>query len=251
LHFYIVKNYLSKQIISTAFYPFLFILSLWIVFFIQQHSTYNFVKLGVLPRDSRGIPGILTSIFIHGNIDHILSNSFPILILGMLLFFFYKKIAKTAFVWIWLISGVWLWIGGRNNTDYPIYHIGASTLIYGLATFLFFSGIFRRHLRLMVVSALVVFLYGSIMWGIFPLKPEMSWEGHLFGALAGVLVAFNYRKEGPQRKIYEWENEADEDDEVNAIDPEKENFSDPENDKSDIKINYIYKENPFKGDQNK
>lgn len=161
----------------------------------------------------------------------------------MLLFFFYKKIAKQAFIWIWLVSGLWLWIGGRNNENYPVYHIGASTLIYGLATFLFFSGIFRRHLSLMVVSALVVFLYGSIMWGIFPLKTEISWEGHLFGSLAGLLVAFNYRKEGPQRKIYTWENE----DEDTDAPPEDEHESeDPENDVSkDIKINYIYKKDPF------
>lgn len=161
----------------------------------------------------------------------------------MLLFFFYKKIAKSAFIWIWLVSGIWLWIGGRNNETYPVYHIGASTLIYGLATFLFFSGIFRKHLSLMVVSALVVFLYGSIMWGIFPLKTEISWEGHLFGSLAGLLVAFNYRKEGPQRKIYEWENESDED--AETPEAEEENFLPPEDDKNDVKINYIFKKDPF------
>jgi membrane associated rhomboid family serine protease len=244
-----VKNYLLRKIISTAFYPVIFVLALWIVFFIQQQSNFNFVKLGVLPRDINGSLGIITSIFIHSGLDHIASNSFPILILGMLLFFFYKKIAKAAFLWIWLISGLWLWIGGRNNSDYPIYHIGASTLIYGLATFLFFSGVFRKHLRLMVVSALVVFLYGSIMWGIFPLKSEISWEGHLFGALAGILVAFNYRKEGPQRKAYEWENEKEEDDGddsylmENNVEESKVNASEKS---KEIKINYIYKNSPFK-----
>jgi membrane associated rhomboid family serine protease len=91
-----------------------------------------------------------------------------------------------------------------------MYHIGASTLIYGLASFLFFSGILRRHRQLMVVSMLVVFLYGSITWGIFPFKTEISWEGHLFGAIAGLFVAFNYRGDGPQRKRYDWEDEPDE-----------------------------------------
>ncbi len=238
-----MKNYLAKKIASISFYPAMFIVVIWIIFLFQQHSTFNFAKLGVLPREFKGSLGILTSIFVHGDLDHIISNSFPILILGMLLFFFYKKIAKPAFLWIWLISGVWLWIGGRNNSDYPIYHIGASTLIYGLATFLFFSGVFRKHLRLMVVSALVVFLYGSIMWGIFPLKSEMSWEGHLFGSLAGVLVAFNYRKEGPQQKVYHWPEEDE------SIDFEEENNVAEEKIESDsipeIKINYIYKNNPF------
>ena len=230
----------------------LFVLVLWIVFFIQQNSNFNFAKLGVLPRDLNGCLGIVTSIFIHGGLDHIASNSFPLLILGTMLFFFYKKIAKGAFLWIWLISGLWLWIGGRNNSNYPIYHIGASTLIYGLATFLFFSGVFRKHLRLMVVSALVVFMYGSIMWGIFPLKSEISWEGHLFGALAGILVAFNYRMEGPQRKHYEWENEPADNEEESIEQTSIEDQSEEEdkiraNEKNnEIKINYIYKNNPFK-----
>lgn len=239
-----MKNYLLKQIISTAFYPVLFLISLWLIFFVKQNSDYNFSKFGILPREPEGALGIITSVFIHGDLDHIISNSFPILILGMMLFFFYKKIAKPAFIWIWLVSGVWLWIGGRNNQHHPVYHIGASTLIYGLATFLFFSGVFRKHLRLMVVSALVVFLYGSIMWGIFPLKEEISWEGHLFGAIAGILVAYNYRKEGPQRRVYVWENESedDNDEDIETETEQNENLS-SENDKNDIIINYIYRNN--------
>jgi membrane associated rhomboid family serine protease len=235
-----MKNYLAKQILSSIFYPLLFLVSIWVVFFIERFYDLNFVQLGILPRSFNGLIGIVTSVFIHSNLDHIASNSFPLLILGMMLFYFYKKIAKATFIWIWLVSGIWLWLGGRNGEQYPVYHIGASTLIYGLATFLFFSGVFRKHLRLMVVSALVVFLYGSIMWGIFPLKTEISWEGHLFGALAGILVAFNYRKEGPQRRIYHWEDDEDE-----AVFPEEFIETDeieaplPSN---EIKINFIYKE---------
>lgn len=232
-----MKNYLLRQIYQSLFYPVLFVSLLWLVFFVQINSDFNFSKLGVLPREATGLHGILTSVFVHGDLGHIASNSIPILVLGMMLFYFYKKIAKPAFFWIWLISGIWLWIGGRNNDLHPVYHIGASTLIYGLATFLFFSGVFRKHLRLMVVSALVVFLYGSIMWGVFPFKTEISWEGHLFGALAGVLVAFNYRKEGPQPKKYEWEDEEEDDD--NPEPPSEELTTEqPEN---PVTINFIYK----------
>lgn len=237
-----MKNYLAKQIINSIFYPLLFLIGIWIVFIIERVYDLNFVQFGILPRTFKGLIGVVTSVFIHSDLDHITSNSFPILILGMMLFYFYKKIAKATFIWIWLISGIWLWLGGRNGDQHPVYHIGASTLIYGLATFLFFSGVFRKHLRLMVVSALVVFLYGSIMWGIFPLKTEISWEGHLFGALAGILVAFNYRKEGPQRRVYHWD---DEDGEEETIFPE----TFVENDEAglisppnEIKINFIYKE---------
>ncbi|MBA3665406.1 MAG: rhomboid family intramembrane serine protease [Bacteroidetes bacterium] len=243
-----MKNYLFKKTISIGFYPFLFLCLIWIVFFIEQKSHHGFTRFGVLPRDVKGLPGIVTSVFIHGGLDHILSNSWPLMVLGMLLFFFYKRIAKQAFIWIWLVSGLWLWIGGRNSESFPTYHIGASTLIYGLATFLFFSGVFRRHLSLMVVSALVVFLYGSMMWGIFPLKSEISWEGHLFGSLAGLLVAFNYRKEGPQRKVYEWENDND-DDSLEENTGDSEHLEPPADELPpagpDLKINYIYKKDPF------
>jgi membrane associated rhomboid family serine protease len=215
---------------------------MWLVFLFQNTSTDNFSKLGILPREVSGLLGIITSVFIHGDIGHIASNTLPLIVLGMMLFYFYKKIAKSSFIWIWLVSGIWLWIGGRNNVNYPTYHIGASTLIYGLATFLFFSGVFRKHLRLMVVSALVVFLYGSIMWGIFPLKTEISWEGHLFGALAGILVAFNYRKEGPQPRAYVWEEE----EEDLALNSEQESINEPPNNYSNkedsINIRFVYKE---------
>ncbi len=217
--------------------PVCFVGLLWIVFLVGSFNSINLVKFGVLPRETKGLLGIITSIFIHGDIEHIASNSLPLIVLGMLLFFFYKKIAKQTFVWIWIISGIWLWIGGRNNENYPIYHIGASTLIYGLATFLFFSGVFRKHLRLMVVSALVVFLYGSIMWGIFPFKDEISWEGHLFGALAGLLVAFVYRKDGPQKREHVWEDDDSEDDE-NPVEIIEEQ---PTAEQSTIIINYTFK----------
>jgi membrane associated rhomboid family serine protease len=206
-----VKNYLLKKIYSVAFYPFCFVLLLWLVFIAEQCGPYHLTSFGISPRSYTGLKGIFFFVFLHGDFDHLASNTLPILVLGMLLFFFYKTIAKQVFLWIWLISGLWLWIGGRNHEYYPVFHIGASTLIYGLATFLFFSGVFRKHLPLMVVSALVVFLYGSILWGIFPLKPEMSWEGHLFGAIAGLIVAFNYRNEGPRKRKFDWEEECSDD----------------------------------------
>ena len=245
-----MKNYLRNKLLSVSFFPLLFIALLWIVFFVQQNSNFNFSKLGVLPREIKGLHGIITSVLVHADLDHILSNSLPILILGMMLFFFYEKIAKQAFLWIWLISGIWLWIGGRNFEHHPVYHLGASTLIYGLATFLFFSGVFRRHLRLMVVSALVVFLYGSIMWGVFPLKEEISWEGHLFGAIAGVLVAYNYRSEGPQRKKYEWEDEKNDEGEDQNLEILDQN-TEQDQEINDIKINYIYKKNVDFGEDDK
>ena len=228
-----MKNYFIKQIYNSIFIPLVFVLFFWLIFLFDYLYDLNLVKFGVLPREIKGLIGIITSIFIHANLNHAASNTLPILILGMMLFYFYKKIAKSIFLWIWLISGIWLWIGGRNDPYQPNYHIGASTLIYGLASFLFFSGVFRKHLRLMVVSTLVVFLYGSIIWGIFPIQEEISWEGHLFGAIAGIIVAYNYRKEGPQIKKYNWDNEED------ALETGEENNSQAEIPNQEEKTNEV------------
>jgi len=204
----------------------------------------------VLPRKTEGLLGIITSVFVHGDLGHIASNSLTMLVLGMMLFYFYRKIAFPVFLWIWLISGLWLWVGGRNDEYHPNYHIGASTLIYGLASFLFFSGVFRRHLQLMVVSALVLFLYGGIIWGIFPINVEMSWEGHLFGAIAGVMVAYNYRREGPQRKVYEWENEEEEEESPDSLTVEGETIPPGETEAThNVIIHYIYKSKNEEGDK--
>lgn len=238
-----MKNYLFKQIYQSLFYPFLFVLCTWLVFWIQTTTDFKFRQLGVLPREPAGLPGIVTSVFIHADLQHLVSNTLPLLVLGMMLFYFYKKIAGQVFLWLWVVSGLWLWMGGRNNELHPVYHIGASTLIYALAGFLFFSGVFRRHTRLMVVSALVVFLYGSIVWGIFPLKQEISWEGHLFGLLAGILIAFSFRKEGPQRRVYQWEDEEDDGEEDGPAPWRKAGEEElPVQDPArEIRINYIYR----------
>lgn len=202
-----MKKFPFKEFFDVIKYPLLFVVICWILFWMDHAFHLNLHVLGVSPRTAKGAIGIITSPFIHGDLSHIANNSVPVLVLGSLLFYFYRPIAWPVVLWIYFISGVWLWIGGRNNEFIPYYHFGASTLIYGFSTFLFFSGVFRKHKQLMVVSTMVVFLYGSITWGIFPFDKSMSWEGHLFGAIAGVLVAYNYRKEGPQAKPYYWPEE--------------------------------------------
>jgi len=127
----------------------------------------------------------------------------PLLILSVGIFYFYWEIAWKAFAYIYLITGIWVWVAAR-----PSYHIGASGVIYGLAFFLFFSGIFRKDPRSLALSLLVSFLYGSMVWGVLPIKEGMSWESHLFGALAGTFIAYWLRKEGPQPPPSPWEDEA-------------------------------------------
>lgn len=202
-----MRKFPLAELISVIKYPFLFLVICWAAFLLNEYLHLNLYRFGVSPRTLTGLIGILFSPFIHGDFGHIINNSLPIFILSSMIFYFYKPIAWPAIFWIYIISGIWLWVGGRNNDVIPTYHFGASTLIYGFSTFLFFSGVFRKHKQLMMVSAFVVFMYGSITYGIFPFDRAVSWEGHLFGALSGILVAFSYRKEGPQPVIYQWPEE--------------------------------------------
>jgi len=145
--------------------------------------------LGVKPLSVEGLHGIITSPFAHGSFKHIASNSTSFLLLAVLLFYFYRLIAYRVFLFNWLISGLLLWIGGRDSV-----HIGASGIVYGLAFFLFFSGILRKNKQLSSIALIVVFLYGSMFWGLLPQGGNISWEGHLFGAISGFALAWYYRK---------------------------------------------------------
>ncbi len=207
LNYFLMKKFPLKELLAVIKYPALFLVLCWGIFLSDHFFHLDLYQLGVSPRTASGLKGILFAPVIHGDWSHIANNSLPVFFLSTMIFYFYKPIAWPVILWIYFISGIWLWVGGRNNDLIPYFHFGASTLIYGFASFLFFSGVFRKHKQLMVVSAMVVFMYGSITWGIFPLDRTMSWEGHLFGAISGLLVAYSYRKEGPQPQTYQWPEE--------------------------------------------
>ena len=212
----------KKELFKILFVPFLFLIIMWLVKLIEFQFDLSFIKFGISPQKLSGLKGIFFSPFIHKDFTHLFNNSYPILILGGLLFSVYKKIAAEIFIWLFFISGFWLWIIGR-----PAFHIGASGIIYGLSSFLFISGIIKKNPRLAAVSCVIIFLYGSLIWGILPIKESISWEGHLSGFLAGVLMAIFYRKKGPKRKKYQWE-----------IDEELERKT---AEKEEVKINYVIK----------
>ncbi|MGB2364469.1 MAG: rhomboid family intramembrane serine protease [Flavobacteriales bacterium] len=180
--------------------PALFILVLFVVEWIEYTYGMRFAKYGVLPRTLEGLKGVLLSPFIHSDWKHLTNNALPLFVLTATLGFFYKGIAKEVFLWSWLMSGLWLWAIGR-----PSFHIGASGLLYALASFLFFSGFIRKHTKLMSISMFVVFLYGGMVWGIFPMKKHISWEGHLAGALAGLILAYWFKDNGPPKQVYQYE----------------------------------------------
>jgi membrane associated rhomboid family serine protease len=244
----------KKRFLSSIIFPTLLVAAMWLVKVAELAFDTRFGFLGILPREVPGLTGIFTAPFIHGDIAHLSANSLPIWVLTSMLFYFYRPIAWKTFFMVYIITGVWVWFWGRDS-----YHIGASGVVYGLASFLFFSGLIRKDNRLLAITFLVAFLYGSLVWGVFPeIFPEknISWESHLMGMLSGLVLAFYYKGEGPQRKKYSWdfeEEEVDEEDE-NAYwnRPLKKQVRKPEIKeqlrKEPLQINYVYKEKAKEGD---
>jgi membrane associated rhomboid family serine protease len=192
--------------VEAIMYPFLLLVLLWSIFLVEQFYPSEFIHLGVLPKTVEGLKGIVLSPLIHSPKDytHILNNSFPAAILLAALVYFYHSIARKVFILSWIFSGFFLWLIASNNGSY---HIGFSGVIYALAGFLFASGTIRKYRPLQGISLFVVFVYGSMIWGIFPMEEKISWEGHLFGMLTGVVLAFVYRKQGPREPKYQFEIE--------------------------------------------
>lgn len=206
-----------KRFLESITFPTLFLALLWLIKGFEIYFHIDLSPYSLYPKHISGLPGILTMPLLHADIGHIAANSIPFWVLGTAIFYFYKEIAWRVIVITYLMCGLWTWIIGRSEDDFgfAVHHLGASGLIYGWAFFLFFSGVFRRSVQLSAISFLVIFLYGSIVWGLLPLQKAISYEGHISGALSGLLCAFFYRKEGPQRVKYKWEDEEDGDEPEN------------------------------------
>lgn len=169
---------------------------MWVVFL----SSENASNWGIFPRSVQGLRGILTAPFIHGSQQHLLANSLPFAVLLAGLIYFYRKIAFPVFVGIYFVTGFWVWVAAR-----PAWHIGASGLVYGLAFFLFFSGVFRKDRYLMAISLIVSLFYGGMVWGLLPLDTHTSWESHVLGAMSGIVFAFYFKHRAVyEKKEYDW-----------------------------------------------
>jgi len=225
-------------------YPIAFLLLIWIVFWFEIRINVNLNKHGIYPKSFSGLQGVVFSPFIHSGIKHLYSNSIPLFVLSTALFYFYRPIAWKVLGYGILMSGLLTWSIGR-----PSFHIGASGLIYVLFSFTFFKGIFAKHYRLIALSLLVIFLYGSMVWSILPIQEGVSWEGHLSGLLTGLLFALIFRREIAKPKKYIWEH----DDYIEDQDPFLKHFDEngnfierlePEIEEEQItEIRYNFKEN--------
>lgn len=197
------------RIALAAVLPLFLLFILYMLKILEIGMEWDFTKLGIYPMEPRGVFGIFASPLLHSGFSHLFANTLPLFFLSWCLFYFYRDIAPYIFLTIWIVSGLFTFLIGK-----PGWHIGASGIIYGLAFFLFFSGILRKHVPLIAISLLVTFLYGGLIWNMFPqfAKVTTSWEGHLSGAIAGTLCAISFMGYGPQRPN-PFEDETDDDDE--------------------------------------
>ncbi|MBN4085330.1 rhomboid family intramembrane serine protease [Flavobacteriaceae bacterium AH-315-B10] len=183
-------------------YPILFVLIIWIIFWVEVRFGFNFNSFGIYPRTFTGLRGIIFSPFIHNDIEHLYHNTIPLFVLSTALFYFYRTISWKVIFYGILLSGLLTWIIAR-----PANHIGASGLIYVLMSFTLFKGIFAKHFRLLALSLLIIFLYGSMIWYVFPIKENMSWEGHLSGLIVGLFFAIIFKRTISKPKKYAWEQD--------------------------------------------
>ncbi len=217
--------------------PMFSVLAIWTTFWFELQLGVNFNEHGIFPRKLSGLQGILFGPFIHGSVEHLYNNTIPLAILMLTLFYFYKKNAKRVLFSGILIAGLLTWLIGRSS-----YHIGASGLIYVLASFIFFKGIFTKYYRLVALSLAIVFIYGSMLWYIFPIEEGISWEGHLSGFLTGLFLARIIKTEIPESKKYKWEHDDfnEEEDEFLKHFDEDGNFIEKTAPSDEETINVIY-----------
>lgn len=228
----------KRLLLNSMFIPLLIVMIMWLVKIIETVFHHDFGFLGIKPLTAEGLPGILLFHFLHGDWKHLLANTVPVLVLGTSLYYFYRPIANKILLILIFSTGLLTWCGARTGV-----HIGASALVYGLTFFLMLSGFIRRDRKLIVISLIVVFLYGSLVWGLYPkyaIENNISWEGHLSGFIMGIVLALFYKDEGPQAEEFVWEDDEDEDDEDE--DNDKDPYWDiPQPDKNDLTIVYRFR----------
>lgn len=183
-----------------------FVVLLWLIEALNAALDLHLERFGVRPRELAGLPGILLAPLLHGGAAHLFANSLPLLVVGTAMLHLYPDSARTVLPTVYVGPGVAVWLFARGGV-----HAGASGLVYGLASYVFVAGVIRRDRRAIAASLLVSFIYGSLAWGVLPIRPGVSWETHLAAALIGIALAITLRRrDRPPRRRYGWEEEQDE-----------------------------------------
>ncbi len=198
----------QHRLISSLKFPFQFIVFLWAIHFLQVLTNFDLSAYGVYPREVFGLRGILFSPLIHKDLPHLISNSAPLFVLSAMILYFYRRVAYRSMLMIYLLTGIAVWLFARK-----VFHIGASGVIYGLVSFVFWSGIFRRSLKSIILALIVTFLYSGYFLGILPNQEGISWESHLLGGLVGIFTAYWFKEEieaDEEKQPPSWENDPQE-----------------------------------------
>ena len=208
------KNALN---LKAVLYAAIMVATMWLGFLLQHMGLFRGCSGAIIPLSPYGLKGIFLSPFLHGSLEHIFGNSVPIFVLVFLLFQFYPFIAKKVFFLGWILTGFLVWLLPSVDIYTGEYTqvciIGASGIVYVLAFFLFFSGVFRWNTKFLTVSMVVALYYGGLVWGVLPEElfsnlaepSRISWQSHLSGAVLGIMMAFVFRKSGERKKKYIWQ----------------------------------------------
>jgi len=163
------------------------IVFLWAVFVFSCYFP-GINRYGIVPRDISGLPGILFAPFLHLNLQHIGANSIGLFIFGLFLITLERNKTYTILAALIIIGGAGTWLIGRSDVS----HIGASGVIYGIFGYVLTRGFFKRDFKSILISVLVLFLYGGMVYGVLSFDSSLSWESHLCGFLSGILLASSY-----------------------------------------------------------
>lgn len=208
------SSVIKRQFLSAITIPLALSVTMILSYVLEVGMDWDFHKLGVFPRKIENLWSVFTFVFVHASWEHLLNNVLSFFILSSFLFYFYRKLSIKVLLISYVMSGAILWVIGRESC-----HVGASGLIYALAFFLFFSGLFRNYVPLVAISLVVALVYGNMVWHIFPweVHDPVSWEGHLAGGLTGLVLSILYRNDDPQKPIVIWDEDDSEIEEVNEL----------------------------------
>lgn len=197
----------KREVLLPLLFPLILVLVLGIIKLFEVTQDMPLVMLGIHPRQADGLLGIITGPLIHGDWQHFLSNASPLLVLGWMLGYFYPRAFTGVIINSWWITGTLVWLAAGGTA----WHIGASGVVYAWAFFLLASGLIRRERQRTAVIAIIVMLYGSLVWGLMPGLEGISWESHLAGTAVGLVLAIAYRHyDIPPSDIDPFEDELEE-----------------------------------------
>lgn len=228
------------RLIDSIIWPLVIVVSIWVVFFVNMRFDLGLNYFGMRPQEWRGLYGIFTMPFLHGDFDHLFSNSVPLLLSMGFIFIYFERERFHILLFNALLTGIILLAMGEYGSN----HIGASGLVYAYIFFLITHAVVTRNKEMLGAAFLLIFLYGSLIYGIFPeygriVGKNISWEGHLGGAISGVVLGLLYRNRGPQQAIFfeeETDDGDDDDDDPDAY------WKTPEQRAQETTVRYYYKE---------